>query len=70
MPAFDRFLAAEQQEAFSALQALAFSEQLALAESQVLLSPACRTGVNANAAKVRHAISFFIMLFLLTKVIS
>ena len=34
----------------------------ALVLSQVFPSPACKTGVKANAARVRHAISFFIVL--------
>ena len=43
---------------------LAFSEQQAdFALSQVFASPACEAGINANAARVKQTINFFIILF-------
>ena len=52
----------EEQADFSTEAVLALSAHAVLAASQLLASPACKTGTKANATTAKEIITFFIML--------
>jgi hypothetical protein len=58
---------AEAQADLASLQAapLAFSLHAAAFFAHSLFSPACNAGMSAKAARVRHKVSFFIVLMIL-----